>query len=453
MRMSLVAPIRTLVNLDGELAQIHAREFAEIIGLVCAEQPKAALCQTTCGKPDTTAKTFTKYSYVNDVEKTWLTSPLFRICVPNDEINKLNSILDIEGCDFRKRTDIKNLEVRIFENTIAICFIELDFDIMKVSDKFFESSIVEFEITKLVSEICRIVQKEYIDGILSALKNISSRRDLWPYSEPLLLYPESVILFDELASMQYPHWSSDVDSLMWVHRIFDVGSSSDPEIERLRGLFPKFSQRDQDYATGWGNSLYFGRSGFDAFVEICCSAQLFYCLRDTLSQAQKRLHRRIVTSRERISLVDANKNYDRLDMFNIEISVELAEYRSVLAEKPRGIFEKFLETFHYDDLESSVETKSIMIREKISRMTLQQSANTQRISSAAVLALGAIQVIALIHNLFWYSYTVDRAGGGDPYFGLTDLTQSTSFDLVLSVSLLFSSLVVLGWVYLRKGRP
>jgi hypothetical protein len=451
--MSLVAPIRTLVNLDGELAQIHAREFTEIIRVVCAQQPKAALCKATCEKPDITAKSFTKYTYVNDVEKTWFASPLFKICIQNDEINRIKAALGAGDSDFQKIADIRNLEVRIFENTIAICLIDLDFDIGNIGEKFFEASVVEFEITKMVSKICAFVQKEYIDDILAKLKEVSSRKDLWPYSDPLLVCPESAILFDELASMRYPYWSSDVDCLMWVHRIFDVGSSSDPEIARLRELFPKFGKGDEAYATGWGNSLYFGKSGFDAFVEICCSAQLFYCLRDTLSQAQKRLHRRIVTSRERISLVEANRNYDRLDMFNIEISVELAEYRSVLAEKARGIFEKFLETFHYDDLESSVETKSTMIREKIARMTLQQSANTQRISSAAVLALGAIQVIALVHNLFWYSYTVDRAGKGDPYPGLTDVLQSASFDLALSVSLLLSSLVVLGWVFLRKGRP
>jgi hypothetical protein len=64
-----------------------------------------------------------------------------------------------------------------------------------------------------------------------------------------------------------------------------------------------------------------------------------------------------------------------------------------------------------------------------------------------------IQVIALIHNLFWFSYTVDRAGQGDPYFGLTDLIQNASFDLVLTVCLLLSTLVVCAWVFLRKGRP
>lgn len=453
MRVTLVAPIRTLVNVDGELAQVHAQQFGEIIQVVCAEYPKAGACTIACEKPYSGAQSFTRYRYVSEVEKTWFTSPLMRICLGEPELAAIQADIFGQPVSGAPPFSICDIDLRIFENTIALCLVEADVDVAAFSKACGELSEIESEMTRIGARIAAHVQQEFINALLLALGEVSARRHLWPFAEPLLRKPESVVVFDELASMRYPYWSREVDSLLWVHRIFDLGAASDDERAVLLGLYPKLDKRDQAYATGWGNSLYFSRSGFDAFVETCCSAQLFYCLREILSQAQKRLHRRIVTSRERLSLVAANDSFDRLEMFNMETTVELAEYRSAMSDKGRSIFEEFLETFHYEDLEVSVDSKSVMIREKIARMTLQQSASTQRISSGAVLALGAIQVIALVHNLFWFSYTVERAGSGDPFPGLTDIAQSASFDAVLTLCLLLSTMAIVVWLYLRKGRP
>ncbi|VVT12210.1 hypothetical protein [Erythrobacter sp. EC-HK427] len=453
MHVALIAPIRTLINLDTELAHAHPRQFSALLKHICETSGDSVCSTMTTDKRADVETDFTKYTSLDADYGTWFAEPLVRIDFAGERASVLEAQVEARLTEDQCGAQaIESAQIQIFDNTLAIVVLHLFVRTDRITGFARTPGELERYLTHYAAEAAAVLQTVAIEPYLRRFLAVQADPQFWPHRRTLLKRPREFVAFKDISTPDYPVWDPSRSSLMWAHRVFDLSSCTLHERELIRpALRAGAVANTKGYSVGWGNTVLERFEEPENYIALCCAVQHFYCLVDIIGSAQRRLYRSVVASSSARSFRDYNRVFDRLEIFRAETSSEFADFQNGLQDRNRAIFDDIANSFTMPDLVQAIDTKSAVIKERLSRMALANSAVSQRVSSVAILLLGVIEIVSLVHNIYWYSQDVHTAEGNtDPVYGVTDLAHATSFDLVFNITAILVLLAIPAWIFFKR---
>lgn len=435
MKIQLVCPFRTLLNVNSEVALNYAGHLENVLRRTAVQLTEKTGIEFITNKLEPIETAFTKYTNLDADHKTWFSTPLLEARLSHRKIEEIEKEVEAQF-DFPEHNfqSFKSLTLSIYDNTFAIFVADIEIDTKRAPDVFSGPREMEEYLTNYSSRVAAILQRVYVEASLKQLLNVSTSKKYWPVSQNLVRHPNEFIAFDDLRDHPYPRWDAKVPPLLWAHRIFYMPSLTEAEFSSMKSLFrvDEFPQ-GQTYLMKWGTSYVLDLGRAEKFLEMNVSNQYFYCLLDVLGHSQKRLLRHVVNSKSKINLNSAFQRFDRQQNLIADVESEFLDFMSGLQDINADIFDKIRDSFGTDNLIGVITKRAEMIQQRLERLSERRRSLHQRFLSYILILVGGSQILQLVQNFFWYADEVD---GPDGVPGVTDVAQAWSYDLTINVLVL-----------------
>lgn len=449
MRISLVSPFRTLLNVDTDMAFARAPRFSRLLERVVATDPGADGVTYSTRLAPPPERPFTKYRNLDQDHATWFTTPLARATLSAQTVTEMER--HAERAELRSLRDVQRpviATVDIHDNTLAVLHFELELDDAKLAAAFATPTDLENYLSDYAAACVRYCEAAVIQPFIEAFDRACRSDPDFKDAARLLRRPKQFLAFNDLEHHSWPVWNDDDEPSLWTHRIYQVDTLGANARKALSPLL-RLPALKGAYRVGQGTT-WLNESGMAGRMrDINATCQYFYCMLDALNLSQKRLLRKITDQEARFNIDDAYARYDRLENLLSEMKNELLDYTTALQGEARDMFDAIQSAFRTHELVAAMEQRSELLRAKIDRAQARRSLFQQRLLTFSLVLLGAIQIVSLVMQVFNYP---DEDWNNDRVPGLSDLASRIPFDLAMNVVLIAIVVFALLWSW-RTRRP
>ena len=449
MRISLISPFRTLLNVDTDMAFARAPAFSKLLEKVVATNPgqDGVTYKTRLAPPP--ERPFTKYRHLDQDHATWFTMPLARATLSEAIVSDMEKFA--ERAELRQLRDVQRpilATVDIHDNTLAVLHFELDFDDAKLTEAFDNPADLETYLSDYAAACARFCESAVIQPFIEAFDRACHSDPDFTDAAKLLRRPKQFLAFNDLEHHRWPVWDEADEPSLWTHRIYQTETINKRYRKDLAPLL-RLPDAASPYRVGQGTTWLAKTEVAARMRGINATCQYFYCMLDALNLSQKRLLRKITDREARFNIDDAYARYDRLENLLSEMKNELLDYTTALQGEARDMFDAIQTAFRTHELVAAMEQRSDLLRGKIDRAQARRSLLQQRLLTFSLVLLGAIQIVSLVMQVFNYP---NEDFNNDRVPGLFDLVSRIPFDLAMNIVLI--GIVVFGLIWSwRTRRP
>lgn len=442
MRISLISPFRTLLNIDTDLAFARAPEFSTLLRSVVQSLGDRDGVHFTTDLAPPPERPFTKYRNLDQTHSTWFTTPFASATLGED------IVMDMEA--FAERSKLHKLRhvqkpdaarIDIHDNTLAVLTLDLTFEPDLIIKSFDTAAALEDYLSDYAAACARYCESAVLQPFLEAFERACASETGFPKAQKLLRRPKQFLAFNDLEHHSFPVWNETDEPSLWTHRIYHVGTLTKAQTPALTTLL-RLPDQGSAYQVGQGSSWVWNDENADMLARINAECQYFYCMVEALNLSQKRLLRQLAARDRRFKIDDAYARYDRQENMLTEMKNELLDFMTGLQGESRAIFDAIQSAFKTHELISAMEQRSDLLRAKIDRAQARRSLFQQRLLAFSLVLLGAIQIVSLVMQVFNYP---NEAWNNDSVPGLSDLASRIPFDLAMNIVLLSIVIFALVW--------
>jgi len=449
MRISLISPFRTLLNIDTDLAFARAHKFSALLEQVVLALGTVKDVSYGTDLTPPPEKPFTKYRNLSQTHTTWFTTPLAHARLSDDLVEAMEKHAErVELRALRHMQRPTSARIDIHDNTLAVLTLDLEVEADQLKAAFESAVDLENYLTAYAAACARYCESAVMQPFLEALERACSAAPDFPDAAKLLRRPKQFLAFNDLENHEFPVWNEAEEPSLWTHRVYHVGTLSAESSEALTPLL-RLPAAMPPYHIGQGSSWLWDSAHAATLNRINAACQYFYCMVEALNLSQKRLLRQLAGGSRRFDINSAYARYDRQENMLTEMKNELLDFTVGLQGDSREIFDAVQQAFRTHELIAAMEQRSGLLREKIDRASARRSLFQQRLLAFSLVLLGAIQIISLVMQIFNYP---NEDWNNDRIPGLTDLAMRVPFDLAMNIVLLAIVIFALVWSW-RTRRP
>ena len=441
MRIALIGPFRTLVDIDADAAQKYPDSFSDLMRRVADSlgQKLGAKVEPKKKKPSDSSG-FLVYSNLDQDHISWYASPIVEIEIAKEKW--LESNYGFAGHDL---LTIVSASLSIFDNTVAIFQVLADIDEAAVIRHFSSTLAIEEMrpahledyLTKWSCDFSCYLQKEYVEPFLQVLM-----RDQKFQHGRIYHKPNQSLFFDDITTDSFPLWPRNLKPLIWSHRVYCLPSIHQADEDFNRLLRVTTVNDKAGFEVQCGTSYVKKFDAWDKYTMMNVHSQFFYCMIDILKKSQRKLLQDLVFFDTKLNLRTSLLAFDRHQKAVSEVENELSDFPTGLQDKSRLAFKELELSFGTHHSIEVMRKRSTTIRDRLNRLIDRKQLMQQRLNGSMLTLVGGMQVVQTVINVFWYAEAPPN-GGNVP--GLVDLVLGVplSFDLVLNTILIIVLIAVL----------
>lgn len=453
MNITLVSPFRTLINLNSDVAFAHSQELSDVLekALQLTADSIDVSFEKRISAEALAGLSLARYANLESNLLTWFSEPLAKIKLLEPSVLKIQKLVRKSlKIDVPDVIQIKEIEVSVFDNTVAIIKADTVFSLESSQD--FIKNPAEFNqfLSDYTSHIIEHIHVLIVTPFLKNLIKGSGSKEKWSHNVSVIRTANEFVVFDDLAKQKYPELDTDKTAMLWVHRVLDISTVEKGFEQRFKMLSKNASlEKGQSFCTVWGGSFIDGEKCKSEFYETLLILEYFYSLLDMYSRSQRRLLRDISQPRAVGSLSIVSEKYDRLENAISELINETADYYNSLLDVSVDIFDSIWNSFRAPKLMQNLEARSVMLKARIERISQVKQRRQIMFINFVLISFGGLQIINLALNLFWYA----KVSPADDFYGVIDVMQLISPDLTFNVGFSLIILTACIWAYfVRRGK-
>lgn len=335
-------------------------------------------------------------------------------------------------------SSVRDLELRIFDNTIAMIEFVATVDAGQVPADLTASDL-EAAITRAAEELCRRMQAQVINPLCARTKRElgGSRRST------ILRGPREALVFSARGTAPLQDWPDERNSLLWASRLYsDPNAFSEREkaVSRWNDIQGSDCPRLPFLHAHVGTSFLTDSTRLEAFRKAHRHAQLLYALFDLVQDRQLILDGAFVEGASARRLAYGAAALSQITAFLAQLKAEKSNAEIKLQGDRLLIFNTLNKTFSLNELVAAVQSRAEVLEKRLSLALQTKGVLQDALIQGILFAIGALQVIELFSTLHEYSITI-APQQNDPVLGATNLLSALSFNGAVNTLVLISVLV------------
>ena len=464
MRVTLFAPLRTLLNLDTTLALGEAAAFCG--ALQTAANKVGERCTAEVRRDSTPDNNLQKFFNLDNDSVTWYAKPLVRLTPCESDRSALHAA-GVAGSFLESSLTVRSMHLDVFDNTIAVAFVDLDIDLAAVHEAIMAdagvkagdltpAAVLETALTRYSAVIAERMQPSLVEPFVRALRAATRRLGFWRFGgrQPLstiVRKPENWVAFDDISDRAVGDgwtWDDRASPLVWSHRVYHVDTFEPGEADHANALF-RITEPEGPLVIKHGTSYLGEGARKEKYFEVSIYAQYFAVLLDTVKVSQRRLEQILSEPAENVDLSRAQAKADRIESLFVEVTAELSDLTSSLQDINAEIFDAITEAFTFSGLRESIKERLQASELKLSRVLDIRRRLQQRLVGLMLFFIGGAQLLSLVIDLYGLR---TEYGEDDGVPGPMDVIVTNPIDLSLNVLTLGLLLVGLVYVVMKSDR-
>jgi hypothetical protein len=447
MHVELIAPFRTLFNLNTDIAETHLNAAVRVLDAT-ATQYAAETGERTFTPLQPTPSGFRKFTTLSADNRTTFSMPALCIAFDGTRLADLTQraiarASETLGEQFVLAPTIPlSLEVHIYDNTVGILRASVGITDPAGYLKVPRASLDQ-ALTEIASQVAREVNGTMVPRLLRILSSRQKDRRAWPHGEALIELGREFLAYDDVAFGGYPNWPKERDPLLWTNRTLSVGADERqllPAILEWAHVAPDTARellaQEGFCTTQVGTSIFFNRSDVEDFLLANEHQQYYFALFDILNDSLKRAYGRLSSDMDSRSF---NAEIARSAHSSAFIDFVINEFRDSLLglqAARRRFAHELSRQFDMHELIDNLTLRKQGVRDKLEKLVLQRDRLRHRGMEAALIAIGGVTLVDLGLNLIVAAKTQGTALA-DVIAGPLDLAAALSPDGMLWGLILF----------------
>jgi len=457
MRVELIAPFRTVFNLNSEFegrgAARYQRELERVLAVFDGMQGITASCRAPAPRD------FRKFESLSADQESHFAKPVYKIEMDGEF---LRGLVDHAIGDGGSPTELKieffveESALLIFDNTIGIATASVS---IRNPKQYLSSdrATLDKNLNWMMSRVVRLFQSRIIEPLIRELQRNDNRTfRASPRRKYFLLPPEHYQAFDDVGFPDYPVWPTEIDPLLWVNRTIVLDGSEGPLLEAVMDWAhvsaadrASFVGKESARVVQVGTNLFFNDPEVQDFLEANKTMQYFYTLFELLNQSQRRMYVNTSSSTSGKTLRNVAQQSDSVSSFIDFVVNEYKDYQLCIQSARKRFNFALEESFDLKTLLGNLQDRKITVRSKLEKLLTQRDRFMRRAMEGALVTLGAVAILDFALNLSVASRTNEEALR-DNVPGLIDLVRWVSTDALLNSILAFIFIFAILHAYRRK---
>lgn len=426
MRIALVAPFRTTLNLDTYVAFAHPEALWELTRAACGMLEAHDGFPARPGRARRVNDGFLRYRAVAEDRTHWYSAP---IAVVEPSAKALIASLRDVGAGGRAAALCEGVSARValHDNTVAILTLEVDAPLSALT-ALGDATEVEGALTDLAHDAVTAVSAQIAERFARIMATNATRGALWPHREPIVKRPADFVAFDDVDAAVIEERPLRA-TMLWAHRVFALSDADERAwAERLE---PPLAPDAQGVALGWGNSFLFDPAFLPRYLSLMGQAQVFYVLFELLAASQLRLLRGAsAQGGAALAAPAVEAKVERLAQLFAELESEHLLFVESLQGPRRATVARIMAGFNFDDLKAACRVRLEFIERRLAHVERGREQVYRRLVSFVVIVVGGAQALQLTQDAFSFAGV---SGSADPAPGVTDLMRALPVDVTLNL--------------------
>jgi hypothetical protein len=420
MHVELIAPFRTLFNLNTDVASTYVTDTAQLLD-AAAKQYATETGEKAYTSLAPAPKGFRKFTTLAADNRTLFSTPALCIAFDGETLIDLTQrAITRSSKALGERfvlapTTPLSLRVHVYDNTIGVLRSTVVindpvgyFGIPKAS--------LDGVLTEIASQVAFEVNTVILPRLITILGVLQRDRRLWPRSGRLIERSADFLAYDDVAFRNYPHWPKDQDPLLWANRTLSIGPDERghlPAVFEWAHVDPtaarQYQAEESFCTTQVGTNIFFNRSDVEDFVSANEHQQYYFALFDIINDSLKRAYSRLSLELDSRSF---NAEISRSAHFSSFIDYVINEYRDSLLglqAARRRFAHELSKQFDLQELINNLALRKQGVEHKLETLVLQRDRLRQRGMEAALVAIGGVTLIDLGLNLILAGRTQSAA--------------------------------------------
>ncbi|WP_415683564.1 hypothetical protein [Breoghania sp.] len=449
MYLTIVAPFRTLLNLDSDLAFADSAEFVDLSKCALsrfAAKRDVARCESRVPVADTT---YTRYRSLDEDSDTWNSAPVVKFEIGQGDTTEMWTELRGTSPDFAFINGLCGLTLFLFDNTVGVFVVTVDAADQAEDGSRIPGDTLERRLTDYAAQLTGLLQKRYVEGYIRELLAVEKERGGRRRAR-FVRSPNEFLAFEDLRDHPYPQWNSEKPSLFWVHRVLELFRP-----DARAHCAPMIRQPDlYDHAEGEkfltcaGTSYVFDESVFGKYIKAQVYGQYFAGMFEAIRVSQTRLFRNLLNVNKKVKIGEETGHLDRLESKIALLESDLHEFVDGLQNESARAFAGIEQQFGLFWMLEAMTKRNRLLHQRLRSLTEARNRLRGKFLSFILVTLGGVQLLDLIVSI--WSYGVSREGSG--IIGLTSLARVVPIDIALNTALACLLIAAASWVWWR-GRP
>lgn len=366
-----------------------------------------------------------------------------------------SSKCNIETIDEHIFPNYDSLKIHIYDNTIAILSLEIDFSFEPGSPYW---SHLDAWTTYFTESLCKTFYKLYIWPLLCKIFAFSTARE-----RSFVLTPDHYYVFldmeipEELLSIEDPKTNTPPCTMLWVSRTLIFTSKDHDVLSKWieRALCPEDERIPCDDAwahLGWGNNLVdlpckgFDRNFLAPVWEGSHMSQYYYAAADVVSHNLSGFIGTTYSKQSNKNIREVSANMEAVLSSVMILQVAHLDAAGLMQGTSRVIFNRFEQQWDFNGLLENVQTKVDLCKSNVDQLYRVKNQRNQARSELVLTSLAGLGVVNLAVAISGLAYTLKGTDDGkseDVLPGIIDLGQSLSANTMGWIGIALAVIAVL----------